>query len=1580
MAKPIVEITATYTDSITYDSLDISPTRSITNNGYANSNRVTVTFTWNIDNIDITYDNIGSILTDKTNSCWEGDVVEISSVPTIWEGTLVTHSTDVYSEYYTVTVSVSKDSVTNSDKSNEKTTFSWQFNTSIYPTITISSTEVNKDDYTNASSITLVFTSSLDIQTKSDEDDINIESDTGEISNLTKITDTIYTATYTATTTGLQTVSISQDAYVDTNDNNNIEAIDFTWYYYTETPSMDISITSDITDGVYNVEPITVEFTYSGDYTLYSFDVDSITTSNCNLSNFTTSTTNNIYTVDVTPIKIGSCSVSIEANNFYITNTSDENIYNMETSEIFIYNNDTLSILDISLNIYDTDSTLIATNTTNGATSSNYTDSITLKVGVDTSIISSDDITNNIVIANNGIDNNNVSIEYVSDTDYGYEYTLTYEIDTLYTLTLPPTTLFVLSLDSENLGALTWKSGTALGYQGYDYSNFSSTSDITFYYELDRTVDYYTDSDLLYFMNNTLYSNSITISTSETQSIGSEDDFQTLINNTSNDEGGVSSSGNSYNVSKNTTVLITDSFTLTNTKYINLIGDNIIIDGQNYTITIEGDASDDDNSIYKGFIVNGNVYTDGPCNNVIIRNLKIVISNCKLYYSGNASVSTTVSGSTVTLTDGGGGGICGAYFAREVSNGDIYIKNCSVTLDSSSTIEDWSGGILGGYLGFGMNNSNIVIENCRYYGELNSEYTGGICGYSAGVYMDSSSNITINQCWSSNGDITNNGGGIVAPYANNNRGINQTNASQFNINYSYNQSDIITNNSSGISGIYSYVTSNYCYSIGVVSKNSYPIALSDTSGNYVNNCYYTDNGTSSWSDTEAIDSGLDSGGFDWDKSTTPWIIYDLTYDIAVTMSEMESILTTANSSGYIDDIVSDYESSYTYVVVDEPFDSIITIAENSLSSSYYNQETSVAFIYNDDTDRPTITITSDDFNRGDYYTNDTTTLTFTSSSSITLETSYITVSRGEITNLTTDDNLTYTATYTASSEGLQTVSISKNVDSYNIAAIEFTWYYFKTIKMSVNAYKDSSHTEKLSDYGSYKGDIYVVLTSNAPTISFNKSMIDLTNAVIIKNTFTVISLKEYHINIRPMSNRLCTISVATNSYSDIDGTLNDQSYLTIESDSNDTLSVSILYITYSMNINSGTYSITDLVEQINLALIAKGLVCLVTYSSLSNKITFNVGSESIIEFNDATNSILDVIGFTTSQSGTDVEGDDEVYNVIYCWICYIVTPTMTITAKEISDGESYNSTLEFTFTSSIATDNFTLEDLEQYPDTGIFYTVDNTAFKVSSTVYKVNFDPVQNNSTITGPTLYYIKVPTACYTDESDNENKSAIFYWFFDRVKPLMTITSPDVSDNSRYNKSVVLQFNSSKSTDNFTVQDIQVSNGTIMDFTGSDTTYSALFIPNIDGYCTVQIYEGEYTDAATNKNVYSSFLWYNDITPPLVPNVYFGTGSIKTNPNNVLTISFAQDVNNWEITTNNGLVYNSYTGNKTAKILLNDGLYLPGYILIKNYDVLGNMSSITNTGTVTIKTSLIGYSEQNKISLSSKIQKSNYIKQFSK
>lgn len=417
-----------------------------------------------------------------------------------------------------------------------------------------------------------------------------------------------------------------------------------------------------------------------------------------------------------------------------------------------------------------------------------------------------------------------------------------------------------------------------------------------------------------------------------------------------------------------------------------------------------------------------------------------------------------------------------------------------------------------------------------------------------------------------------------------------------------------------------------------------------------------------------------------------------------------------------------------------------------------------------------------------------------------------------------------------------------------------------------------------------------------------------------------------------------------------------------------------------MTINSGTYTITDLVDEINLALIAKGLICLLTYSIQTNKLTFNVGTDSTIEFNDVTDSILDVIGMDVSQSGSDVEGDKQVDNVIYGWICYTIRPTMTITAEEISDGDSYNSILEFTFTSSIATDDFTLEDLEQYPDTGIFYTIDQSAFKESSTVYKAYYNPVQNTSTITGPTLYYVKVPIGCYTDESDNENKVAIFYWYFDRVKPVMSITSSNVSNNGRYNKSVLLQLDSSKSTDNFTVQDIHVTNGTISNFTGSGTTYSALIAPEIDGFCIIQINEGDYTDAATNNNIFSSFIWYNDITPPLVPNVYFGTGSFKSNANNVLTISFAEDVSNWEITTNNGLVYNMYTGNTTAKILLKDGLYLPGYILIKNYDDLGNMSSISNTGTVTIKTALNGYSVQNKVSLSSKMQESLYIRQYSK
>ena len=70
------------------------------------------------------------------------------------------------------------------------------------------------------------------------------------------------------------------------------------------------------------------------------------------------------------------------------------------------------------------------------------------------------------------------------------------------------------------------------------------------------------------------------------------------------------------------------------------------------------------------------------------------------------------------------------------------------------------------------------------------------------------------------------------------------------------------------------------------------------------------------------------------------------------------------------------------------------------------------------------------------------------------------------------------------------------------------------------------------------------------------------------------------------------------------------------------------------------------------------------------------------------------------------------------------------------------------------------------------------------------------------------------------------------------MTITAAEGTDGFTSNDSALsLTFTSSESTSDFTVEDTIVSNGSISDFTGSGTTYTATFTPDGDGACTIDV-----------------------------------------------------------------------------------------------------------------------------------------------
>ena len=105
------------------------------------------------------------------------------------------------------------------------------------------------------------------------------------------------------------------------------------------------------------------------------------------------------------------------------------------------------------------------------------------------------------------------------------------------------------------------------------------------------------------------------------------------------------------------------------------------------------------------------------------------------------------------------------------------------------------------------------------------------------------------------------------------------------------------------------------------------------------------------------------------------------------------------------------------------------------------------------------------------------------------------------------------------------------------------------------------------------------------------------------------------------------------------------------------------------------------------------------------------------------------------------------------------------------------------------------------------------------------------------------------------------------------MTITSTTVeSGESTDNSQINLTFTSSEDTTDFISSDVQISGGTISNFTGSGKVYTAIFTPPPSGYATytISVLANSFIDGSGNGNVASNeFKWtYTNTIQPFPSN----------------------------------------------------------------------------------------------------------------
>ena len=211
-------------------------------------------------------------------------------------------------------------------------------------------------------------------------------------------------------------------------------------------------------------------------------------------------------------------------------------------------------------------------------------------------------------------------------------------------------------------------------------------------------------------------------------------------------------------------------------------------------------------------------------------------------------------------------------------------------------------------------------------------------------------------------------------------------------------------------------------------------------------------------------------------------------------------------------------------------------------------------------------------------------------------------------------------------------------------------------------------------------------------------------------------------------------------------------------------------------------------------------------------------------------------------------------------------PTMTITAAEVSDGgTSYDSTLSLTFTSSESTTDFAAGDV-----TVSGGTLSN--FSGSGTTYTATFTPSALGATT-------IDVASGVFTGTTSLCSNTAAtqFNWTYSTA-PTITITAAEVNDgDSSADTSLSVTFTTSQSTTNFTSGDVVVSGGTLSNFSGSGTTYTATFTPSAAGATTIDVAGGTFTNAQSVNNVVATqFNWTYIVSQKLAT-----CGNSSTNAN---------------------------------------------------------------------------------------------------
>ena len=317
--------------------------------GAGNNNNAASQFTWTYDgvsptlvvtakNANNTYINDGSTSKDSTltltfTTSEATDDFGISDI-TVGGGIVsnfLATSSIVYTAQFIpnaegattidVNAGVFNDAVGNGNTASSQ--FNWTYD-GLPPSISIAATNDNNEAIadgatTNHAALTIIFTTS-DATANFVLGDISVSG--GILSNFSASSNSVYTATFTPSSSGTTTINVGADTFTDYAGNNNTASNSFNWTYDGTAPTITISAEAAgvvINEGsTSNDSTLTLTFVTSEATT--DFEVDDISVTGGNLSNFVSSnfasTSGTVYKATLIPSSSGSVTIDINTNRF----------------------------------------------------------------------------------------------------------------------------------------------------------------------------------------------------------------------------------------------------------------------------------------------------------------------------------------------------------------------------------------------------------------------------------------------------------------------------------------------------------------------------------------------------------------------------------------------------------------------------------------------------------------------------------------------------------------------------------------------------------------------------------------------------------------------------------------------------------------------------------------------------------------------------------------------------------------------------------------------------------------------------------------------------------------------------------------------------------------------------------------------------------------------------------------------------------------------------------------------------------------------------------------------------------------